>query len=253
MFQVFSPGLTLVFVTVVGLAHSRVLQRRQISDGYGAPAGPVITAGPSQTRPSYNGGASGPRPSQPKPSYNAPGGGGGKFNFGLPSLPKPDLSGLFGKLKNPFGALKGGLKLPSLPGKPSGGYGRPKPTYGSSSPGIGLPSFPKPSLPSLPKPDLSGIKNIFSGIIAAKKVCVWKLCNCGTISKLRFSGTDWRHCWCQDSSPLPRHQPGQGHQGRNPQPWRWTSAGQGQSDRIQGSFPRQPGRVSEGRKWRKWR
>ena len=160
MFQVFSPGLRLVFLTVVGLAHSRVLQRRQISDSYGAPAAPVISAGPSQ-----------PRPSQPRPSYNAPaGGGGGKFNFGLPSFPKPDLSGLFGKLKNPFGGLKGGLKLPSLSGQPSGGYGRPKPTYGGSSPGIGLPSFPKPSLPSLPKPDLSGIKNIFSGIIAAKKV-----------------------------------------------------------------------------------
>ena len=167
-FQVFSPGLRLVFLTVVGLAHSRFIQRRQLSDGYGAPAAPVITAGPSQ-----------PIPAQPKPSYNAPGGGGGgKFNIGLPSFPKPDLSGLFGKLKNPFGALKGGLKLPSFPGKPSGG-GRPKPTYGSSSPGIGLPSFPKPSLPSLPKPDLSGIKNIFSGIIAAKKVCVG---TCGTVS-----------------------------------------------------------------------
>ena len=156
------------------MAHSRFIQRRQLSDGYGAPAGPVITAGPSN-----------PRPSQPKPSYNAPGGGGGggKFNIGLPSLPKfpkPDLSGLFGKLTNPFGGLKGGLKLPSisLPGKPSGGYGRPKPTYGSGSPGLGLPSFPKPSLPSLPKPDLSGIKNIFSGIIAAKKVCVETLSIC---------------------------------------------------------------------------
>ena len=186
MFQVFSPGLTLVFVTVVGLAHSRVLQRRQISDGYGAPAGPVITAGPSQTRPSYNGGASGPRPSQPKPSYNAPGGGGGKFNFGLPSLPKPDLSGLFGKLKNPFGGLKGGLKLPSLPGKP-------KPTYGVSSPGLALPSFPKPSLPSLPKPDLSGIKNIFSGLIAAKKV---RFCwNSLIFNNFSFSGNYWRNCW----------------------------------------------------------
>ena len=240
---------------MVGLAHSRVLQRRQISDSYGAPAGPVITAGPSQPRPSqprpsYNGGGAGPRPSQPKPSYNAPGGGGGNFNIGLPSFPKPDLSGLFGKLKNPFGGLKGGLKLPSLPGKPSGGYGRPKPTYGgSSNPGFGLPSFPKPSLPSLPKPDLSGIKNIFSGIIAAKKVCEWSLSNCH-ISILTFSGTDWRHCWRQDSPSLPRDQPGEGTQGRTPQSRRRTSAGQGQFDRFQGSFPRKPGRVSEGRKWR---
>ena len=151
IFQVFSPGLALVFVTVVGLGHSRFV-RRQISDGYGAPQGPVISTGGAS---SYN-----PRPS--KPSYKpSGGGGGGKFNIGLPKLPKPDLSGLFGKLKNPFGGLKGGLKLPSLGGN--------RPSYGAPGGGFNL---PKPSLPSLPKPDFSGIKNIFSGIINAKKVCL---------------------------------------------------------------------------------
>ena len=149
IFQVFSPGLALVFVTVVGLGHSRFV-RRQISDGYGAPQGPVISTGGSS---SYN-----PRPS--RPSYKPSGGGGGKFNIGLPKLPKPDLSGLFGKLKNPFGGLKGGFKLPSLPGK--------KPSYGAG--GGGGFNLPKPSLPSLPKPDFSGIKNIFTGILNAKKV-----------------------------------------------------------------------------------
>merc|ERR1711936_711219 len=37
--KVFSPGLALVFVTVVGLGHSRFVQKRQTSDGYGAPPG----------------------------------------------------------------------------------------------------------------------------------------------------------------------------------------------------------------------
>ena len=119
------------------------------SSGYGVPQGPVISAGGSRPQPS-------------KPSYNAPSGGGG--GFGLPSFPKPDLGGLLAKL-NPFTKLN---KLKGLIPKPGGGGGRPSynaPNGGGG--GIGLPSFPKPSLPSLPKPSLPSLpKPDFGGLLA---------------------------------------------------------------------------------------
>ena len=143
-----------------------------ISDGYGAPVAPVLS-----------GNAQGPvapsRPSRPsRPSYKPNGGGGGGFNFpkpslpslpsfSLPKLPKPDLGGLLGKFKKPS------FQLPNLGGKlPNLGGGRP--SYKPNGGGGGF-GFPKPSLPSLPKPDLSGITNIFGGILEAKKVTVMRL------------------------------------------------------------------------------
>ena len=142
-----------------------------ISDGYGAPVAPVLS-----------GNAQGPvapsRPSRPsRPSYKPNGGGGGGFNFpkpslpslpsfSLPKLPKPDLGGLLGKFKKPS------FQLPNLGGKlPNLGGGRP--SYKPNGGGGGF-GFPKPSLPSLPKPDLSGITNIFGGILEAKKVTVMR-------------------------------------------------------------------------------
>ena len=131
-----------------------------ISDGYGAPVAPVIS-----------GNAQGPvAPSRPsRPSYKPNGGGGGGFNFpkpslpslpsfSLPKLPKPDLGGLLGKFKKPS------FQLPNLGGKlPNLGGGRPsyKPNGGGG--GFGF-----------PKPDLSGITNIFGGILEAKKVTVMR-------------------------------------------------------------------------------
>ena len=94
-----------------------------------------------------------------RPSYNAPNGGGGGIGLpslpkpSLPSFPKPDLGGLLAKL-NPLNKLN---KLKGLIPKPGGG-GRPSynaPSGGGG--GIGLPSFPKPSLPSFPKPDFGGL------------------------------------------------------------------------------------------------
>ena len=158
----------------------------QISDGYGAPQGPVISGGgggrPSNGggRPSYGGSQNSGRPSRPsyRPPNNGGGGGKGKKPF--------DLGGLFGGLKNPFGGLGGGK--PSYNGGNGGGGGKKpfklpgldfnlggklnlggkfnlggggKPSYGAPSGGGGF---------GLPKPDLSGIKNIFGGIIGAKKV-----------------------------------------------------------------------------------
>ena len=101
-----------------------------------------------------------------RPSYNAPSGGGGGIGLpslpkpSLPSLPKPDLGGLLAKL-NPLNKLN---KLKGLIPKPGGG-GRPSynaPSGGGG--GIGLPSFPKPSLPSF-----GGGPDILGGIISAKK------------------------------------------------------------------------------------
>ena len=97
LLQVFSPGLLLT--TVVSLSYGR-LTRRQISDSYGAPQGPVIgsgqetapisdgygapqapviggaSGGGAPSRPSYNGGGGGGAPS--RPSYNGGGSGGGR-------------------------------------------------------------------------------------------------------------------------------------------------------------------------------
>ena len=153
--------------------------RRQISDGYGVPAGPVLTGSGTGTgggKPSYNGGNAGgsgggqpsykPRPSGGnggssggngggRPSYKPrPSGGGG--NGGLFGIKKPNLGGGLGGFKKPdLGSLFGGFKKPSLP---SFG-GKPKPSYGAPSGGLGF-----------SKPDLSGIKNVFSGIFGVKKV-----------------------------------------------------------------------------------
>ena len=87
--------------------------------------------------------------------------GGGKPGLpglpGLPSIGKPDLGGLFAGLK------------------PFGGGGKPKPSYNGGGGGIGL-EFTKPQLPQL---DLSGLKNVFSGIVGFKQVecsAVWPLC-----------------------------------------------------------------------------
>ena len=101
-----------------------------------------------------------------RPSYNAPNGGGGGIGLpsfpkpSLPSFPKPDFGGLLAKL-NPLNKLN---KLKGLIPKPGGG-GRPSynaPSGGGG--GIGLPSFPKPSLPSF-----GGGPDILGGIISAKK------------------------------------------------------------------------------------
>ena len=150
--------------------------RRQggLSDGYGAPQGPILTSGTGSSggggggRPSYNGGGGGGG----KPSYNNNngGGGGGKkpFNpFDLFGGKKPGG----GKPFNPFGFL-GGLKpgggggngggRPSY-GKPAGNNNRPRPSYGAGGGGGG-------KLPGFSLPDLSGIKNVVGGIVDAKKV-----------------------------------------------------------------------------------
>ena len=150
--------------------------RRQggLSDGYGAPQGPILTSGTGSSggggggRPSYNGGGGG---GGGKPSYNNNngGGGGGKkpFNpFDLFGGKKPGG----GKPFNPFGFL-GGLKpgggggnggRPSY-GKPAGNNNRPRPSYGAGGGGGG-------KLPGFSLPDLSGIKNVVGGIVDAKKV-----------------------------------------------------------------------------------
>ena len=176
-FQVFSTGLAVVaLAATLGQAVPHHLRRQGLSDGYGAPQGPILTSGTGSSgggsggRPSYNGGGGG---GGGKPSYNNNGGGGGggkkPFNpFDLFAGKKPGGGG--GKPFNPFGFLGGkkpgggnGGNRPSY-GKPSGGGGgRPKPSYGAGGGGGG-------KLPGFSLPDLSGIKNVVGGIVDAKKV-----------------------------------------------------------------------------------
>ena len=143
-----------MLVAVIGsYAQPRRSNRRQISDGYGVPSGPVLTGSPSGNgggRPSYGGGNGGNGGG--RPSYKPQGNGGG--NGGLFGIKKPDLGSIFGG----FGGKKpsGGRPKPSY-GAPSGG--KPKPSYGAPGGGIGKPSL-----------DLSGIKNVFNGIFGVKKV-----------------------------------------------------------------------------------
>ena len=150
------------------------LRRQSLSDGYGAPQGPILTSGTGSSggggggRPSYNGGGNnGGGNNGGRPSYNNNGGGGKKpFNpFDLFGGKKPGGGGNGGgKPFNPF-ALFGGKK-------PGGGGGNGRPSYGKPS-GGGRPSYGAGGggkLPGFSLPDLSGIKNVFGGIVDAKKV-----------------------------------------------------------------------------------
>ena len=203
-FQVFSTGLALVALTAtLGQAVPHHLRRQGLSDGYGAPQGPILTSGTGSSgggsggRPSYNGGGGGGGGGKPSYNNNGGGGGGGKkpFNpFDLFGGKKPGGGGGGGgggKPFNPFG-LFGGKK----PGGGNGGN-RPRPSYGKPRPSGGggggsRPSYgggngggggnrPRPTygaggggkLPGFSLPDLSGIKNVVGGIVDAKKVlCV---------------------------------------------------------------------------------
>ena len=197
-FQVFSTGLALVALaaTLGQAVPYHHLRRQGLSDGYGAPQGPILTSGTGSSgggsggRPSYNGGGGGGGGGKPSYNNNGGGGGGGKkpFNpFDLFAGKKPGGGGGGGGGKpfNPFD-LFGGKK----PGGGGNGGNRPRPSYGKPRPSGGgsRPSYgggnsgggnrPRPSygaggggkLPGFSFPDLSGIKNVVGGIVDAKKV-----------------------------------------------------------------------------------